>query len=180
MLTALIVSLCLTAEPLKPAADVLREGEVSGGKLVLQGDGVLIQVPATFQVTDRKGAAAAASGSIKGMLGPVDGLIYLTREPFKGTLPKWIAAEKAKVTKAGGKVPNETEAKVFDKTGWNLVGHQIEIKETGKYTFARFVLVKGVVYGAHCELVDQDGSAYASAGSDCAIAVGTLHVGPAR
>lgn len=153
----------------------LREGEVSEGKTAVEAEGVVIQIPPAFKETARKGAVMAFAGKFEGMLGAVDGVIYVTKEAFKGSLASWVAKQKKAALGKKATLQDDMPAKAFDDAGVNRDAHQFWAVSEKTRHLARWTVSKGFAYGVHCEIA-ADVQSYASAGSNCVVAAGTLHV----
>jgi len=166
------------AGSLPRARDVLPAGEVSGDKLAVIGDGYRFQVKPELKPVPHPLAGTAYTGSFDTGFGMSTMTVFVTHEPFTGTLDD-LAKRQTDATKAaGGTVSIDGLVKVMTE---GAMGDGYRFLAILKDDLDEQVLAvhDGTAWVFHSQTPNVP-NAVAFVGSDLAISGATFHVAPRK
>jgi hypothetical protein len=160
------------------AKDVLPEGEVSGDKLVVIGDGYRFQVKPELKPVPHPLAGTAYTGSFDTVIGTSTMTVFVTHEPFTGDLDALAKRQTDAAKAAGGTVTLDGPVKTFT-AGSLQDGYRFLAILKDDLDEQVMVVHDGTAWVLHSTTPNVP-NAFAMVGSDLAISGATFHVAPPK
>jgi hypothetical protein len=158
------------------AEDVLPQGEVSRGSLVVTGEQFRFQVTPAYTRVDHSRSKLAYRATIEGLLGPGQVTVYATREPFAGDLAALVAREIGRAAAKGGKVAMSTPV-LIHVAGSLRDAHRFYTIIDGVVDLHVLAVHRGHGYVFHGETPALP-NAWINMGADLMVRGSTFHVAP--
>lgn len=166
------------AGSLPRAKDVLPEGEVSGDKLAVIGDGYRFQVKPELKPVPHPLAGTAYTGSFDTVIGTSTMTVFVTHEPFTGDLDALAKRQTDAAKAAGGTVTLDGPVKTFT-AGSLQDGYRFLAILKDDLDEQVMVVHDGTAWVLHSTTPNVP-NAFAMVGSDLAISGATFHVAPPK